>query len=54
MSNQEQHNAGQQEYTTGLLLRRFVPYYKPYIGTLLTDLGCAAMTTLRRSFSSLP
>lgn len=37
---------GQQEYSTGLLLKRFIPYYRPYVGTLVKDLGCAALTTV--------
>ncbi len=28
------------------LLRRFIPYYKPYIGTLILDMLCAVMTTV--------
>ncbi len=36
----------QKEYATGYLLKRFIPYYKPYWKTLLTDLFCAALTTL--------
>ncbi|MDO4490015.1 MAG: ABC transporter ATP-binding protein [Lachnospiraceae bacterium] len=27
-------------------MKRFLPYYKPYTGTLLKDLGCAALTTV--------
>ncbi len=34
------------EYATGDLLRRFVPYFKPYYKTLLMDLFCAALTTV--------
>lgn len=34
------------EYTTGMLLKRFIPYYRPYVGTLVKDLGCAALTTV--------
>lgn len=33
-------------YTTKEMLRQLVPYYKPYIKTLLFDLFCAALTTL--------
>ena len=46
MKEQERKALGQREYSTGLLLKRFVPYYKPYMGTLFKDLGCAALTTL--------
>ena len=33
-------------YTTGELFKRFAPYYKKYMGTLLMDLFCAALTTV--------
>lgn len=46
MKEQERKHSDQREYPTGLLLRRFVPYYRPYMGTLFKDLGCAALTTL--------
>lgn len=36
----------QKEYATGVLLRRFMPYYRPYLRTLFTDLGCASLTTI--------
>ncbi len=29
-----------------VLIRRFLPYYKPYRGVLAADLGCAALTTV--------
>lgn len=32
--------------STGELLRRFTPYFKPYLGVLLLDLFCAALTTV--------
>lgn len=32
------------EYSTKVLIRRFLPYYKPYVRTLIKDLGCAALT----------
>jgi len=32
------------EYHTKVLIRRFLPYYRPYIGTLVADLACAALT----------
>lgn len=35
----------EREYKTSLLMNRFLPYYKPYTGTLLFDLFCAALTT---------
>jgi len=28
------------------LLKRFVPYYKPYLGTLILDMFCALLTTV--------
>lgn len=34
------------EYTTGELIKRFLPYFKPYYKTLITDLFCAALTTI--------
>ena len=34
------------EYSTGELVKRFLPYFKPYYGTLFTDLFCAALTTV--------
>ncbi len=36
----------QKEYTTGELLKRFIPYFKKYRGTLCLDLFCAALTTV--------
>ncbi len=33
-------------YTVRGLLRRFYPYYKPYLGVLGTDLFCAGLTTV--------
>ncbi len=33
-------------YKTGELLKRFVPYYKPYMKTLVLDLFCASLTTI--------
>ncbi|MGI6108201.1 MAG: ABC transporter ATP-binding protein [Lachnospiraceae bacterium] len=33
------------EYPTGELVRRFLPYYRPYLRTLIADLGCAALTS---------
>ena len=34
------------EYKTTELLKRFVPYYRPHIGTVVLDLFCAALTTI--------
>ena len=34
------------EYSTRALIRRFLPYFKPYRGTLCMDLCCAALTTV--------
>ena len=34
------------EYTTGTLIKRFLPYFKPYRRTLYRDLFCAALTTV--------
>lgn len=34
------------KYTTISLIKRFLPYFKPYTKTLYTDLFCAALTTV--------
>lgn len=34
------------EYSTGELIKRFLPYFKPYYRILFTDLFCAALTTV--------
>lgn len=34
------------EYSTIELIKNFLPYFKPYYGTLVTDLFCAALTTV--------
>lgn len=34
------------EYPTNVLIRRFLPYFKPYRRTLCADLFCAALTTV--------
>lgn len=34
------------QYKTKELLKRFIPYYKPYKGILIMDLLCAALTTV--------
>ena len=39
-------NQSEKHYSTGTLLKRFVPYYRPYLGTLLRDLFCASLTTV--------
>ena len=31
---------------TGALIRRFIPYYKPYLNILAMDLLCAVLTTV--------
>lgn len=36
----------ERNYKTSELLRRFTPYYKPYVPTLIFDLFCAALTTV--------
>lgn len=36
----------EREYKSRELLKRFLPYYRPYLLVLLRDLGCAAMTTI--------
>ena len=33
-------------YSTGQLLRRFAPYFRPYTGILVCDLFCAGLTTV--------
>lgn len=40
------HPEASSAYTTSELIRRFFPYYKPYLPALILDLGCAALTTL--------
>ena len=35
-----------QKGQTGHAIRRLIPYYKPYWGTMVMDLVCAAMTTV--------
>lgn len=42
---QSRQNA-KNEYPTGVLIRRFLPYFKPYRRTLCADLFCAALTTV--------
>ena len=31
---------------TGILLKRFIPYYRKYVGVMCMDLFCAALTTV--------
>lgn len=38
--------ASKNEYLTDVLIRRFLPYFKPYRRTLCADLFCAALTTV--------
>ena len=38
-------NINNRTHSTGELIRRFLPYYKPYIGLMLLDLLCALLTT---------
>ena len=33
-------------YKTGVLIKRFMPYYKKYIPTVIFDLFCASLTTI--------
>ena len=37
---------GERIYGTGELMKRFIPYFKPYRKVLFLDLFCAALTTL--------
>ena len=37
---------GHGAYSTKTLLKRFLPYYKSYVGPFVTDLLCAGLTTL--------
>ena len=43
---QMQERMTTEQYGTGELLRRFLPYFKKYRGTLALDLFCAALTTV--------
>jgi len=36
----------EREYTSRELLKRFLPFYRPYLPVLIKDLGCAALTTV--------
>ena len=46
MANQKHSRASSGTYATRDLLRRFLPYYRPYFPTLFKDLACAALTTV--------
>ena len=37
---------GEKNYSTGQLIKRFLPYYKNYWGIMVKDLCCAALTTV--------
>jgi ATP-binding cassette subfamily B protein len=39
-------NSNDKKYTTAILIKRFLPYFKPYRKILYTDLFCAALTTI--------
>lgn len=39
-------NSEERKYKTGELVKRFMPYYKKYIPTVLFDLFCASLTTI--------
>ena len=36
----------EKKYSTGQLIKRLLPYFKPYKKTLILDLFCASLTTL--------
>ena len=42
MNTEEQQN---RTYTSRELMSRFLPYYRPHIGTVIKDLACAGLTT---------
>ncbi len=46
MGNSEKTETASGQYGTKELLKRFVPYFKNYRGTLILDLFCAALTTV--------
>ena len=46
MTKNQTKQTEQKQYTTGELIKRFVPYFKDYKGTLILDLICAALTTV--------
>ena len=43
---EEGNTMQQKNKSTREMLRRFLPYYRPYFPTLFRDLGCAALTTV--------
>ena len=43
---QQNNKMDDKEYSTGVLVRRFLPYFQPYRRTLCADLCCAALTTM--------
>ena len=43
---QAEKKVNEREYESKELLKRFLPYYRPYLPVLLKDLGCAALTTI--------
>ena len=43
---QQNNKMDDKEYSTGMLVRRFLPYFQPYRRTLCADLCCAALTTV--------
>ncbi len=46
MTKKQTKQTEQKQYTTGELIKRFIPYFKNYKGTLILDLICAALTTV--------
>jgi len=40
------NSKNQRSHSNRYLIKRFVPYYKPYIGTLIMDMLCALLTTV--------
>ena len=44
MSQKKTDPLAVREYPTAVLIRRFLPYYKGYLGTLFLDLACAVLT----------
>ena len=44
---QQNNKMDDKEYSTGMLVRRFLPYFQPYRRTLCADLCCAALLTTR-------
>ena len=42
----EERKMGYATVATPVLLKRFLPYYRPYLSELVKDLSCAALTTL--------